>query len=196
MTYVAFVLRFHPLIQWLKINLDKKQVTEVQAYCGSYLPGWRPGRDYRMTYSAQKELGGGVHLDLIHEIDYLRWLLGDPASYNTFLSRKSALEINSIDSAHYYLTYDNMNISLTLNYFRKDAKRVIEIVMNDETVTADLLAYKITSSTGVILFECKPNNIKMYEDQMRYFINCIRNNEKPENNIEYSLKTLEIALGK
>jgi predicted dehydrogenase len=195
LTYVAFVLRFHPVLKWLKNNLETKKVIEVQAYCGSYLPDWRKGRKYTHTYSAHHDMGGGVHLDLIHEIDYLRWIFGDPLSYHAFLSTKSSLEINSIDSAHYYLEYNNLNVSVTLNYFRRDPKRILEIVMNDETIIADLLTNKIISASGRVLFECEPDNMKMYVDQMKYFINCMNQKISPDNELIYSLQTLKIALG-
>ena len=92
-TYTAFNLRFHPVIQWLKDNIESQNVIEVNAYCGSYLPDWRPDKDYRKIYSAQKELGGGVHLDLTHEIDFLLWVFGDPMST---MSTRRKMEIDMI----------------------------------------------------------------------------------------------------
>lgn len=193
-TYTAFNLRFHPVIVWLKENLEAKRIIEVRAYCGSYLPDWRPSRDYRTIYSAKKNLGGGVHLDLIHELDYLHYLFGQPVSSNSFLSKKSELEIDSFDCAHYWLEYDRFNISVLLNYYRRDSQRNLDIVCEDETIVSDLIDYKITNSKGDVLFESEPDLLKTYETQMKYFINCITKGETPMNSFAEAAHTLKLCL--
>ena len=193
-TYVAFNYRFHPVLIWLKDAVSDKRVIEVQAYCGSYLPAWRPTSDYRQIYSASKELGGGVHLDLIHELDYLRWIFGLPEKVFGFISKKSDLEINSADCAHYWLTYERMNISVILNYYRIDAKRQLEIIFKDETWIADMLKFTVNSHDGKTLFSVKPDPMKLYYDQMVYFLDCINNKKKIENDLEYSMESLRMAL--
>lgn len=193
-TYTAFSFRFHPVVKWLKENVSSKKIIEAQAYCGSYLPDWRQGMDYRKVYSANKILGGGVHLDLIHELDYIKYLFGLPKSVNSFLSKKSDLEIDSIDCAHYWLEYNKMNVSVILNYYRRDAKRFLELVCEDDTLMADFTLFKVTNSSGKVLFKTKPNVMIMYEEQMRYFINCIKTDKKPMNSIEESIQTLKICL--
>ena len=65
--YVACPLRYNAVIQYIKDNIDLQDVISVRSISSSYLPDWRPGVDYRKTYSAKKELGGGVSIDLIHE---------------------------------------------------------------------------------------------------------------------------------
>ena len=89
--YVACNFRFHPCIEYLKSELPNRNkfINEINVYCGSYLPDWRIGNDFKKNYSSIIALGGGVHLDLIHEIDYVIWLLGKPKSSNIFLSNKS-----------------------------------------------------------------------------------------------------------
>ena len=52
--YVACPLRYTNVIQYLKENIDFSNVYSVRCISSSYLPEWRPGTDYRNTYSAKK----------------------------------------------------------------------------------------------------------------------------------------------
>ncbi|AHM58423.1 oxidoreductase domain-containing protein [Flammeovirgaceae bacterium 311] len=193
-TYTAFNLRFHPVLQWVRNNIADKRVLEVQAYCGSYLPKWRPQADYRNVYSAKKELGGGVHLDLIHELDYVSWIFGRPQSVQGYISKVSDLEIDVPDVAHYWLQYEKMVASIILNYYRRDSKRTLEIVFEDLTWTVDLINNKVCDASGSILFEALPSVLHTYEEQMLYFINCLKSGSKPMNSIDEALHTLEMSL--
>lgn len=107
LTYVACNLRFHPCIKFLKSYLESndRKVNEVNVYCGSFLPSWRPGRDYKEVYSSNKNMGGGVYLDLFHEIDYTCWLFGIPNASYGFQSNKSTLNIDAADYSNYLFAY-------------------------------------------------------------------------------------------
>jgi len=181
LTYVACNLRFHPVIKNLKESLPGKRINEVNIYCGSYLPSWRAGQDYTRSYSANAEMGGGVHLDLIHEIDYAYWLFGKPREVISLRRKTSSLQITSADFAAYHLLYDNFTVNIVLNYYRKDAKRTIEILAEDETIEANLL-------------DGQYNILDTYTAQMRYFINNISQNKQPMNSFRESLDVLKIAL--
>ena len=134
-SYVACNLRFLDCISFIKDNLPQllnKKLNEVNVYCGSYLPDWRPNADFRAAYSAKAELGGGVHLDLIHELDYVYWLLGIPKQVNRTFKSQSSLSIGSIDYANYILDYNGFCANVVLNYYRRDSKRTLELVFEDE----------------------------------------------------------------
>lgn len=197
-TYTAFNLRFHPVLQWLKKNIYKYKILEVNSYCGSYLPNWREGVDYRTNYSALKDLGGGVHLDLSHEIDYLIWLFGTPNGMKCSLAKISELEINSFDSARYILEYERMSIGVTLNYFRRDSKRDLEIITNDRTLHCDLLKNEIWDSTNkkLLLKLGSIDYLYTYKEQLKYFMSSIENGLPLMNTLEESLNTLKICINK
>lgn len=196
-TYVACNLRFHPAIHFLKKYLHENPVTinEVNIYCGSSLPDWRPGKDFRKIYSANAALGGGVHLDLIHELDYCMWLFGDPLKTRSLKRNVSSLKIDAVDFAAYHLLYDTFSANITLNYFRKDSKREIEIITEKETIKADLLKCTVTRLDDYkIIFE-QPYQVKdTYVQQVNYFIGHIKNNQQPMNSFEEAIDILKIAL--
>ena len=172
-TYVAFNLRFLPVIEFLKEYVNKLNILEVNIYAGSYLPDWRPKVDYRIVYSASEEMGGGVHLDLIHEIDYATWLFGFPSESTSLTRKVSQLEIDSIDFASYHLLYTTKTVNITLNYYRKTPKRSIEILTDEGVIYADLLNQKITKDNGEILFSSDYSVLETYHKQMQYFLSFI-----------------------
>lgn len=196
-TYVACNLRFHPCLTFLKNKLEKQaqKINEINIYCGSYLPDWRPGKDFRTIYSANAAMGGGVHLDLFHELDYAIWLFGFPIKSNSLVKSNSTLQIDAIDYANYLLEYDTFVTNIVLNYFRRKPKRQIEIVFENQTITIDLIKNKITDDEDVVLFEDKSFSVlNTYKSQLEYFINCLKENNSTMNSFESSIQTLKICL--
>jgi len=194
LTHVAFNLRFHPVINYLKNQLDSLTPLEVTIYGGSYLPDWRPNVDYRKVYSSIKKMGGGVHLDLIHEIDYATWLFGFPEITTSVKKKLSQLEINSIDYAHYHMHYPDKMVSISLNYFRRQPKRTIELVTNSEIIYADLFAQKIWNEKGELLFESNSTILDTYQKQMEYFLSLLATGKPSFSTFENSLENLKICL--
>ena len=197
LTYVGCNLRFMPALAFLKQEIDKtkKRVNEISVYCGSYLPNWRPGKNYKMIYSANETQGGGVHLDLFHELDYICWIFGLPINSYGIRRNLSSLTINASDYAHYILFYKNFSATITLNYYRVDAKRTIEIVFEDSTWSLDLLKNKITDHKGYIIFDDENFSIQeTYFLQMNHFINVLLNKKVPTNIFTESLQILKICL--
>ncbi|MEJ7694375.1 Gfo/Idh/MocA family oxidoreductase [Daejeonella sp.] len=195
--YVACNLRFNPCIQFLNSALKERlnAINEVNIYCGSYLPDWRTGKDFTKVYSSNADMGGGVHLDLFHELDYSFWLFGEPNNYKAFKSNTSTLAIAAADYANYLLCYDRFNISVILNYYRRKPKRTIEILFENETWTVDILRNIIENDIGKIIFEHPDFNIlDTYVEQLRYFIDCMENKQRPMNAIEESLQILKVCL--
>ena len=139
--FVGYNLRFHPLMQLIKKKIADRNLWNIQVFCGSYLPDWRPGRDYRKTSSAKQGTGGGVLLDLSHELDYLQWILG-PLDFEYVVSNKvSDLKIETDDLL--LLSGKSANgtyFQVTLNYFTRKPIRQITIDGEGISIQADLIA--------------------------------------------------------
>jgi len=143
-SYVAFCLRFHPVIKYLKNNLNLKDVIYSRINCSSYLPLWRPDQNYKDSYSANSSMGGGVINDMIHELDYCEYLFGRINDIKGTLGNTSTLEINSEDFAELTVTNKNNFMSqISLDYFSHQRERIIKIYTKDFMILGDLNKYKI-----------------------------------------------------
>ncbi|WP_374615148.1 Gfo/Idh/MocA family protein [Sphingorhabdus sp.] len=125
------------------------EVHTVRCEVGQYLPSWRPGKDYRQTVSAQRALGGGVLLELSHELDYLRWIFGDVAWVEAALLRQGKFEIDVEDSAHLLLGFAAPVAcapvaSLTLDFIRRDTTRYCLALGSTGSVRWDGISGKVT----------------------------------------------------
>ncbi len=194
-TYVACNMRFMDTLQYLHAHVGELRINEVNVYCGSYLPEWRPGTDWRACYSARPELGGGVHIDLIHELDYIHWIFGNPDSSRKTLRHRSSLGIEAVDYANYCLEYPDFCISVVLDYFRRDYKRSLEIVADEGTWTADLGTGRITDASGRILFESSQDDADVYWAQMNYFLSLLgKDVPTPFNDVFEAYEVLKLCL--
>lgn len=192
-TYVACNLRFLECIAKVKELIAGKRINEVNVYCGSYLPNWRPNVDFRKVYSANKEMGGGVHIDLIHELDYVYWLFGTPIHTRSFFSNRSSLDITAYDYANYLWEYVDFQASVVLNYYRRDSKRTLEILTDEGTYLVDLLKNNIWYNNEII-FESGQRMSQTYTTQMHFFIEEILNKQIKFNTIVEGYKVLQLCL--
>ena len=192
--YVACNMRFHSCMEYLKEKLlPGLRINEANSYCGSFLPDWRAGIDFRSSYSAHKSMGGGVHLDLIHEIDYCYYLFGAPKKQFKTLTNKSNLGIDAVDFAHYHWQYESFSAQITLNYFRKDYKRTLEIVAEDATYLVDFKSCTVSRGDEVI-FTGDQGVEGMYQRQMKYFVEQVQANRACSNDIKEAYHVLNLCI--
>ena len=138
--FIAYNLRFHPIISTLRALLNNETVYYANVFCGQYLPTWRPSQDYRKSYSASKKEGGGVLRDLSHELDYALWLFGDIEQIDTINTKISDLEIDSDDIfSALIVTNKHVIVNLTVDYISKVALRKLTIHTKNHTYEADLI---------------------------------------------------------
>lgn len=193
--YVACPLRYTAVISWLHDNYDFSQARSLRAISSSYLPEWRPGTDYRETYSAHQEQGGGVSIDLIHEWDYLQFLIGQPQSLLSLIEKKSDLEIDSDDIALYIAGYKDKVVELHLDYFGRTLMRELQIFGDEDTLSCNLVSSEIEwlGSGKKLAFGEERDDYQRRE--LEHFLDIINGTVENDNTLERALQTLKLAKG-
>ena len=131
-------LRFYPAIGILREIIKSEELgkpLECISHFGSYMPNWHPYEDYRNTYAGRRDLGGGVLLTSIHEIDLVCHLFGNPKLISGYVDNVAIKDIDVEDVAHLLLTTDHCKIvNISLNYFQKPNSRFLEVSFEKGTV--------------------------------------------------------------
>jgi predicted dehydrogenase len=198
-THVGCQLRFHPVLQTVRSWLDDGVIGDVygfRAYSGSYLPDWQPERDCGESYRAKRKLGGGVVLDLIHEIDYANWLFGPVDSVTGFSSRASHLPIETEDIAEIVLdTRGGAVGSVHLDYVRRTPRRDLEVIGEKGVIEADLDAGTVAADGDTVRstdFEFERDDL--FREQRDYFLDRIRSGSRSMNDLREAKQVLQLAL--
>lgn len=197
--YVACPLRHKAVIQYVKSEIDKgEEVIAARAISSSYLPEWRKGIDYRTTYSANRAMGGGVTLDLIHEWDYLTFLFGMPKKLFHLEGHYSNLETDCEDNSLYMADYGDKTIEVHLDYYGRFPERRLELYCRDYRIDVDLLKniveYKSTipDKNWIVTFPEED----LYINEMEYFLNLLEGKEENINTVRHAKQVLDLVLQK
>jgi len=176
---VGYCLRFDQSLKEFKNQIDKlnkKEIKSVKIVCQSWLPDWRAKSDYRKSYSAKKDLGGGVLLDLSHEIDYALWFFGPIKSVKGKLTKAENLKIETEAIADLDLQFKTgVKANIYLSYADRSSERYCEVVTNSQ----------------VLRWDYQPNN-EMYVEEMKHFINIIKGKQKPLVTVKDGVQVLRV----
>lgn len=201
---VGFQFRFHPgllkIHELLATGAVGKPVS-ARAHWGEYLPDWHPWENYRRSYSARPELGGGVVLTLSHPLDYLRWLLGEVTAVSALTGSLGDLDISVEDTAEIIMRFESGALgSIHLDYTRRAATHTLEI-----TGTQGILSWN--NATGVTrLFRSSTDAWEsflppvgfdrnhLFLAEMLHFIQVVKGQAAPICTLVDGVRALELAL--
>lgn len=196
-------LRFLPSLRKLKSLLDAGAVGRVvraSLQAGQWLPDWRPGRDYRSDYSADPDRGGGVILDLVHELDQARWLLGEFDRVRAVAGKLSPLEIRTEDTALILLSRaGGPAVAVALDYVSRRPVRRYEFVGDGGTLSWDLPEKRLSRAdaageeridAGADAFDVAAT----YPAAMREFVEAVRTGRPTSQDVREGMKSAELAL--
>lgn len=194
--YVAGPLRYNAVIKYIKENVDPSDVISIRCISSSYLPDWRPGQDYRETYSAKKALGGGVSIDLIHEWDYITAIFGQPKKVLYMAGKKSQLEIDTEDYAIYMAEYIDKIAEIHLDYFGRKTIREIQLFMKGDTVVGDLVNNRISFMKSGKVIDFHEDRDDYQKRELEHFLDMISGIIPKEDGFHHAIKVLDLTQGK
>jgi predicted dehydrogenase len=204
---VGYQMRFHPSLQRVHALLEAGaigRVVAVRIEVGEYLPGWHTYEDYRQMYASRADLGGGVILSQIHELDYVYWLFGMPTRVFALGGHLTRLEVDVEDTASILLecSVDGRAVPVHVHqdYIQRPPSRTCEVIGDAGKILVDLRQLTLTAfdAEGNIT-ESSSNpgfeRNRLFLDEMRHFLACLEGRETPRVSVRDGARSLAIALG-
>lgn len=202
-TLVGYQLRFHPLIALLRERLPAiGPVIAVKAEVGEWLPGWHPYEDYREMYAARRDLGGGVVLSQIHELDYLYSLFGVPKRIFALGGHLSSLEVDVEDVASISLAYElagrRVPAHLHADYIQRPPARTCVVIGDQGRIALDFHALSFRQwDKGTLVLEKSFAGFErnqLFLDEMQHFLDCMSGKAESVVTLRDGRESLRMAL--
>jgi predicted dehydrogenase len=200
---VGYNHRFNKGLMKLKKIVNSRRFGKaiyIRAEVGQFLPSWRPWQDYRQSYTAHTELGGGIMLDASHEVDYILWIRGNKVrEVYSIYDKLSDLEINAEDLAEILLKFEDGCIgAVHMNMIERGYNRWCKVISEKGNwVKYEFQNKKLKYSIDGAIYEeiLKDYDYnETYISEIRHFMECIKSGETPLSNIQNGIETLKIVL--
>ena len=178
--YVGYNFHFFPPYIYIKNLIDAGslgQIYYLRASVGQDLRQWR-ARDYRLNYSAKRRQGGGVLLDLVHDINYPAWVLGEKLVPQAAVVRKlSNLAIDTEDCAEsLFMTKNKTIVSVHQDYLRIPLRTSIEIIGSKGSLLWDSISQTVVvqSKRGEQRKKIATQRNDMFVSEIKFFLGKVR----------------------
>ncbi len=197
---VAYNLRFLSSAQRMKTLVDEAcagRILGIRIEVGQYLPDWRPQADYRSQVSANRSLGGGVLLELSHELDYLTWLFGRFDKVFCIATNSGQLEIDVEDRADILLSRGDLTAQVHMDFLQRRASRSCKVIGSSGTLHWDLIANRILleqpSGDEILFSDPSVDRNDMYLEMLRGFIELAAGMAAPRITLADGMAVLEMV---
>ncbi len=199
---MAYCMRYHPAYRLAHEFITSGRIGRVlyaKAWFEGYLPDWHPWEDYRQSYAARRELGGGALPTLDHEIDFLNWCLGRPESAIGQIANSGSLGVDVNDHASLTINYPGpLAATVVLSLCRRDRRRGFEFVGASGTLRFNmeesLLELCAPDQRSTVLWRQPTYRMDaMYVDMLEDFISALSTNRQAPTPIEAGLDAARVC---
>lgn len=194
---VGFQTKYSDIYLKLKNIIETSKVPPNHVFSRwlTFLPDWHPYEDYKQSYAAKKNLGGGVAATLLHELDMLYTLLPNLELANFVSGNFTSIGIEADDYLSINLISNNMPVHLSLSFGQTSEQRKIEIAFPDKFVEADFIKNQLKvifrdGTQSVLRFNQQRN--QLFELEIIDFLNSIKTRQNDVNSLLNSKNTLRI----
>lgn len=199
--FIGFMLRYHPAIRKIKEILDSGEYGKAYSArleFGSYLPNW-PYEDYRKSYAARKELGGGVINTISHELDLIQYFFGTPDSLKSTSFNFGKLGIEVEEMCEAVFRYPDTGVSLHLDYLQKEYDRRLRILFDDGVLewswVEEQIRIKPVGKDAMILKIPMGDVNNLYIDEIKHFLELAENSKQEHPlNADHALRNTRLLL--
>ena len=204
--FVAYQLRFHPGLQRIFRWLQEQRIGKlISAHIvnGEYLPNFHPYEDYKISYAARRDLGGGCILTQTHEFDYIYWLFGIARRIVSIGGQLSDLELDVEDAVTILMECRcgeaPLPVSLCLNYVQSPPRRTCTIVGTKGKIELDFYAGRLElqpfKSDEIELYDLSYlDRNDMFLAELEHFLQCVSSKSDPVVNLRSGYESLRMAL--
>ena len=194
---IGYQTKFNPVYLKVKeiFQSSKNDVNYMEIKWANYLPDYHVYEDYTKRYAGKKALGGGALLTLSHEINILNSFYKDCEIVSSVLQSSKNFSLDVEDYVFALLKCENIDVNFSIGYSQVFEERYIKFQTHSKYVIADLVANKVKifnahSDNQEFSFSIKRN--ELFENQTKYFFNCVKNRLLEFNTVDESLRDMEL----
>ncbi len=200
---VGFQNRFHPTLARIREIILAGALgrpLSFRVHWGEYLPDWHPWEDYRQSYAARRDLGGGVVNTLSHPLDYVRWLFGEVRSLTGTTAQVSGLALDVEDLAEITLGFENGVVgSVHLDYIQRPPEHTLAIIFERglirwDNASGEAKIYAADSTSWETLFPPEGfERNQLFLSETAHFLEVLRGGASSRCDLADGIRALELT---
>lgn len=200
---MGFQFRFHPALMRIRDLLRSGSMgvpLHARVIWAEHLPSWHPWEDWRTSYAARAELGGGVHHTICHPFDYLRMLFGDPVDLFATLTRGGPLELPVPEAADVVIRFsEGLSAQVHLDYWCRPPMHRMDLICSEGSIHWDYMTGSLqVRGTGregcqVDDFPSVDARNELFLSEARHFLGVLQGGEESRCKLEDGIAVLRIC---